>query len=445
MSLIFCRCRYRKGNKNGPKNWEYERYSYVVLRRSPRPPPPRDVYIAPAFRQYEEDALNYVAMPPALVKAAQAGADAALDPLEVFPFFKEGAAAHEARANLQQPMDASSAEMQENVNVRAEEKADAAEDLKAMQGSEQTRTGIEDTDDLEVEDPVEEAARAEATQFLDEYLNALLNDESMPARGALQSLRLRMEDAGVLPVSNAPFGSSGNVFVDGMQDPSAGPASSGPSQRVVVIQGERIEVNQGAASASVSGGPEVDVWGAPSAGTSSSRHGRAQRSGGEHWGERSPLDGASSTPFMHLGTPQDVTTAADEQQQVRVTGRGVSESEDGRFGKVLEDEGEQESFMLRGRDWAKEDPEGVAASRESCSAWSRIVRKPLKRGKHVVLDLCVASKDQRSGQLERHIVAHSDRQKAWLGPAAYRLARHAKWGDLWPSIYHKNPRVRGWQ
>lgn len=72
------------------------------------------------------------------------------------------------------------------------------------------------------------------------------------------------------------------------------------------------------------------------------------------------------------------------------------------------------------------------------------MRKPLKRGRHVVLDLCVASTDQRRGALERHIVARSDRHRPWLGVAAYRLARHARWGDLWPSVYHKNYRVRPW-
>lgn len=109
---------------------------------------------------------------------------------------------------------------------------------------------------------------------------------------------------------------------------------------------------------------------------------------------------------------------------------------------IESDTDEHASLMLRGRDWAREDPAGVAASRTACASWSRIIRRPLKRGRHVVLDLCVAAKDQRSGQVERHIVAHSDRRKVWLGPAAYRLARHAQWGDLWPSIYHRNPRVR---
>lgn len=97
---------------------------------------------------------------------------------------------------------------------------------------------------------------------------------------------------------------------------------------------------------------------------------------------------------------------------------------------------------MRGRDWSKEDPSGVDATRVASSSWSRLIRKPIKNGRHVILDVCVATPDQKSGQLERHIVAHSDRKRPWMGPAAYRLARRLKWGDLWPSIYHRNHRVQ---
>ena len=103
---------------------------------------------------------------------------------------------------------------------------------------------------------------------------------------------------------------------------------------------------------------------------------------------------------------------------------------------------ESEDLWMRGRDWSVQDPEGVSAARAAAPAWSRIIRKPLKLGRHVMIDVCVATVDQKSGCLERHIVAHSDRQRPWLGPSAYRLARRAQWGDLWPSIYHRNHRVR---
>lgn len=44
---------------------------------------------------------------------------------------------------------------------------------------------------------------------------------------------------------------------------------------------------------------------------------------------------------------------------------------------------------------------------------------------------------QAAGQLERHVVARSDTRK-WMGEAAYKMAQHAQWGDLWPSAYNTN-------
>ena len=414
-----------------------------MLRRAPRPPPPRDVYIAPAFRQYEEDALAYVAVPPAIVRAAQAGADAALDPLEVFPFFKDGAAARAARAKAEGSAQEASADMHEDAGLQREERADAEEDLQGMHASRGVPVVAEGAEDSEAEDAGEEAARAEAAEFLDTYLTSLLQDESAPARGALQSLRIRMEDAGVLPETMSSSEPGDESYSASSRHATRVPVTISSEDRRPDSMMQDAEGLGAGNGNTFQGGAVVDVWGA--------RIAPSEDDGERAWqgDSNQQPSGAFSTekpgPFMHLGAPQDAFSARDEQQRLRMTGHGAGASEDGIFGNVREAGDGAETLMLRGRDWVKEDPEGVDASRESCSAWSRIVRKPLKRGKHVVLDLCVASRDQRSGQLERHIVAHSDRHKAWLGPAAYRLARHAKWGDLWPSIYHKNPRVRGWQ
>ena len=44
-----------------------------------------------------------------------------------------------------------------------------------------------------------------------------------------------------------------------------------------------------------------------------------------------------------------------------------------------------------------------------------------------------------SGRLERHVVAKSDARKA-VGPAGYRIAQKAGWGDLWPAPYMQHTR-----
>ena len=50
---------------------------------------------------------------------------------------------------------------------------------------------------------------------------------------------------------------------------------------------------------------------------------------------------------------------------------------------------------------------------------SRVIKHPLKRGGHVVLDLCTSL-----GRAERIVVSRRDKE-------AYRDARDAKWGDVW--------------
>ena len=84
-------------------------------------------------------------------------------------------------------------------------------------------------------------------------------------------------------------------------------------------------------------------------------------------------------------------------------------------------------------------------------SWGRIIRPPRRRGKHVILDVCPAAAASdgaqqpgststaadgsvSSGRLERHVVAKSDARKA-MGPAGYRIAQKAGWGDLWPAPY----------
>lgn len=54
--------------------------------------------------------------------------------------------------------------------------------------------------------------------------------------------------------------------------------------------------------------------------------------------------------------------------------------------------------------------------------WGRLVRNPLLRGKHVVLDACL-----RDGSLVRHVISKKN-----SAPGMYHVARKAKWGDVWP-------------
>ena len=76
----------------------------------------------------------------------------------------------------------------------------------------------------------------------------------------------------------------------------------------------------------------------------------------------------------------------------------------------------------------------LAASR----SWSRVVRKPRTRHRHVILDVCAAKRtgsgqSSAEGQLLQQVVGKAD--IAWAGAKGYRIARKARWGDLWPTCF----------
>lgn len=67
--------------------------------------------------------------------------------------------------------------------------------------------------------------------------------------------------------------------------------------------------------------------------------------------------------------------------------------------------------------------------------WARIVRPPLKRTGHVILDLCTPQ-----GTFERRIATKG---KLKPFPGAYRSARKARWGALWPNWLSRNKDTEG--
>ena len=128
------------------------------------------------------------------------------------------------------------------------------------------------------------------------------------------------------------------------------------------------------------------------------------------------------------------------------------------------------------------DPAELAAAAAESAGWGRLIRQPRKRGKHVILDVCAplhalpkgiaaataraidaseqglrggcapgtghgskkktkrrgmaaeAEELGKEGALVQQLVSAGDK-RGWLGPAGWRLARQARWGDLWPGQY----------
>ena len=84
-------------------------------------------------------------------------------------------------------------------------------------------------------------------------------------------------------------------------------------------------------------------------------------------------------------------------------------------------------------DDAKEDEDAVpenpladAVALASAHEWGRMVRPPIKRSGHVIVDLCDAD-----GKLSRQIIAKSNAWEGGVGKSGYKAARKSKWGDLW--------------
>ncbi|KDD74790.1 mitochondrial small ribosomal subunit Rsm22, partial [Helicosporidium sp. ATCC 50920] len=70
--------------------------------------------------------------------------------------------------------------------------------------------------------------------------------------------------------------------------------------------------------------------------------------------------------------------------------------------------------------------------------WSRVLRPPVRRTRHVILDLCSAdpsAPDGSRGRLWRQIVSRRKTLSVLDDKTAYRMARKLRWGDLWPAYY----------
>ena len=108
----------------------------------------------------------------------------------------------------------------------------------------------------------------------------------------------------------------------------------------------------------------------------------------------------------------------------------------------LEDDDRDEYRQWDQDYWQQRDPQAVDNAVAAAQVWSRIIRTPRKRGKHIIVDVCSPQQDESAssgvntsqGHLVRQVIATTDK-RTWLGPAGYRLVRKSRWGDLWPKFY----------
>lgn len=79
-------------------------------------------------------------------------------------------------------------------------------------------------------------------------------------------------------------------------------------------------------------------------------------------------------------------------------------------------------------DVTDEDDENDEAARANLGGgWGRIIYMPVRRGRHVTMDVCRSTNcDASEGTLERLVITKSK------NPTLHHQARRSIWGDLWP-------------
>ena len=109
--------------------------------------------------------------------------------------------------------------------------------------------------------------------------------------------------------------------------------------------------------------------------------------------------------------------------------------------EILEDASDIERQYLH----SEEDLLGLELVKGKYNSWGRIVRAPIKKKGHVIVDYCTASHDvddidddddhnqnQPRGKIIRRTVTKGQSERA--APGMYMASRKSRWGGLWPNV-----------
>ena len=145
----------------------------------------------------------------------------------------------------------------------------------------------------------------------------------------------------------------------------------------------------------------------------------AKASGGVGGRGAPPFAARESLPHGRYAALEEVTAAAARGHGASTDAAASSADSDGDG----DDDGDVELVRERALEAAVAD--AVLAGAPGAGQWARIVRPPLKRTHHVLLDICTPQ-----GALERRVPSKG---KLLGVPGAYRAARKAAWGGWWPN------------
>ncbi|KAJ6833210.1 methyltransferase-like protein 17, mitochondrial [Iris pallida] len=146
---------------------------------------------------------------------------------------------------------------------------------------------------------------------------------------------------------------------------------------------------------------------------------RGKRPSSEAW----PLDGMKFETLKEQHAkrnPDDLII--DYEDQFETEAEGESEFEDD-IVPYASDAPETNMF----HDHEKEEEEEDEARADLGGGWGRIIYMPVRRGRHITMNVCRSTKrDGSEGAFERVVITQS------RNPTLHHQARRSLWGDLWP-------------
>ncbi len=362
---LLCR---RPTNNTAPRSYQDERFSYVVLKRGPRP-------------RAVEASIAEVPMANGPIPGTEHGT-ASVDP--------STESQQEVGTAAEGQVDDSDAEA-EDLDLSLLDPATRELVLESMASgsdSDDASSGASTDDDDDDDDSDSDSYSDSDDEDHD--------DDDMP-RGELASSNVPSNPAASERHSHTSS-SSANAL------PERGQTSSPYASRQISMQ--RHQSDQSATF------PEAKV------GTQSSRVNPTAAS------DVTPLSQASRRPN------HDQPTSTDGERPIKAD-TGAQAASEGDAEAALEAGTEAEDELLL-------DEADLEAALAASRSWSRVVRKPRTRHRHVILDVCAAKRTPGGqvageGQLLQQVVGKAD--IAWAGPKGYRIARKTRWGDLWPTFF----------
>ncbi len=115
---------------------------------------------------------------------------------------------------------------------------------------------------------------------------------------------------------------------------------------------------------------------------------------------------------------------------------GRAKDED-KFEEVLDEAVDIERQYL----YSEEDLLGLELVKGKYNSWGRIIRAPIKKKGHVIVDYCTSSRgdavlddenNEDKGRIVRRTITRSQSDRA--APGMYMASRKSRWGGLWPDI-----------